>query len=250
MKKIILILSIILNMFFLFSDENKKIIISKDLELIKLNNEIYIHVSYANIPQYGRVGANGLLVIDKKEALIMDTPWNDELTYQLFDWVKKNYNIDIKYVIINHFHDDNMGGLAATHKRGAVSYSLDITKDILKKSNKVLPMKTFSNELKLKLQNINLIAVYPGAGHTVDNIVIWLPDYKILFGGCLIKSMGSINLGNLEDAVVKEWPKTVEKVLNKYKQAVIVVPGHGQYGGTELLKHTLELAKKQAAIEK
>lgn len=250
MKKIISVLLIIFNLFFLFSNENKKIIISKDLELIKLNNKIYIHVSYTNIPQYGRVGANGLLVIDKKEALILDTPWNDELTYQLFDWVKKNYNIDIKYVIINHFHDDNMGGLAAAHKRGAVSYSLDITKNILKKRDKVLSIKTFSKELKLKIQNINLIAEYPGAGHTVDNIIIWLPDYKILFGGCLIKSMASTNLGNLEDAVVKEWPKTVEKVFNKYKHAVIVVPGHGEFGGTELLKHTLELAKKQAIMEK
>lgn len=250
MKKIILVLLLIINLFFVFSIENKKITISNDLELIKLNNGIYIHVSYANILQYGRVSANGLLIIDEKEAVILDTPWNNELTYQLFDWVKKNYNIDIKYVIINHFHDDNMGGLEAAHKKGAISYSFDATKEILKKMNKVLPVKTFNKELKLKLQNISLIAEYPGNGHTVDNIVIWIPEYKILFGGCLIKSLSSTNLGNLEDADVKEWPKTVEKVLNKYRQAEIVVPGHGEYGGIELLKHTLELAKKQNSIKK
>lgn len=250
MKNIILVLLVVLNPVFIFSIENKKIIISKDLELIKLNNAIYIHVSYTDIPQYGRVAANGLLIIDEKEALILDTPWDNELTYQLFDWIKKNYNIDIKYVIINHFHDDNTGGLEAAHKKGAISYSLDITKEILKKQKKVMPIKTFTKELKLKLQNISLIAEHPGAGHTVDNLAVWIPEYKILFGGCLIKSLSSTNLGNLEDADVKEWPKTVEKVLNKYKQAEIVIPGHGEYGGIELLKHTLELALRQNNIKR
>ncbi len=244
MKKLIIILLIIFNLFFIFSIEYKKIIISKDLELIKLNEAIYIHLSYTDIQQYGRVAANGLLIIDEKEALILDTPWNNELTNKLFDWVKNNFKIDIKHVIINHFHDDNMGGLEAAHKKGAISYSLDTTKDILKKQNKVLPIKTFKNELKLKLHNINLIAEYPGAGHTVDNIVVWLPEYKILFGGCLIKSLSTNNLGNLEDADIKEYQKTVEKVLNKYKLAEIVIPGHGEYGGIELLSHTIELCRK------
>ncbi len=249
MKKVIIFLLIIFNVIFLFSITNEKIKISNDLELIKLKNGIFIHVSYINMPQYGRVPANGLLIIDKKEALILDTPWNNQLTEQLFNWVKNNYKAEIKYVVINHFHEDNMGGLETAHKKGAVSYSLDITKEILKKNNKVLPIKTFKNELKLKSGKINIIAFYPGAGHTVDNIVIWLPEQKILFGGCLIKSLSSRNLGNTEDADIKEWPKTVEKVLEKYSSAEIVIPGHGEPGGIELLKHTIELCKKHGSIK-
>lgn len=45
MKKMILILLVILFIFFIFLTEDK-IIISKDLELIKINNEIYIHIFY------------------------------------------------------------------------------------------------------------------------------------------------------------------------------------------------------------
>lgn len=243
MKKNIIFLLITFNVLFLFSI-NEKIKISNDLELIKLANNIFIHVSYINMPQYGRVGANGLLIIDKNQALILDTPWNNQLMYQLFDWVKNNYKAEIKYVIINHFHDDNMGGLEAAHKKGAVSYSLNITKEILKKKNKVLPINTFKDELKIKSGNINVFAYYPGAGHTVDNIVVWLPDQKILFGGCLIKSLSSKNLGNIEDADVKEWPKSVENVIKKFSSAEIVIPGHGEHGGIELLKHTIELCKR------
>jgi metallo-beta-lactamase class B len=246
MKKIFILILIFFSAFLLFSMENKKIIISKDLELIKLNDAVYIHVSYTDYPKYGRISANGLLIIDEKDALIVDTPWNNELTIQLFEWVKNNFKMDIKYVIIAHSHDDNMGGLEAAHKNGAISYSLDATKEILKKQNRILPNKTFKNDLVLKLKNISLIIEYLGAGHTVDNIVVWLPEFKILFGGCLIKALSSNNLGNLEEANVKEWPNTLEKIMNKYKQAVIVIPGHGEYGGIELLKHTHELALKEA----
>jgi metallo-beta-lactamase class B len=241
LKKIIILFFICINLILSSKEGNNKIIISDDLELIKLSNNIFIHISYINLPKYGKTPANGLLIIDKKEALILDTPWNNDQTYRLFNWVKNNYKINIKHVIINHFHDDNMGGLEAAHNLKAISYSLNITKEILKNKNKVLPKKTFKKELYLKLQNFEIIADYLGAGHTIDNIVIYLPKQKILFGGCLIKSLSSKNLGNIADADIKEWPKTVKKVLQKYNNAKIVIPGHGRYGGKELLLHTIEL---------
>ena len=83
---------------------------------------------------------------------------------------------------------------------------------------------------------------YPGAGHTQDNIVVWLPKQKILFGGCFVKSIHSKNLGNMEDASVKDWPKSIQKVINKYPNIKIVVPGHGKVGDVNLLKHTAQLA--------
>lgn len=64
---------------------------------------------------------------------------------------KNSFKIDIKYVIFANSYDDNMGGLETTHKKGAISYSFNIAKDNLKKQNKILPIKTFTKELKLKL---------------------------------------------------------------------------------------------------
>ena len=90
MKKYIIILFVFFN-FFIFSKENNnnKIIISDDLELIILQNRRFIHVSYINLPGYGRTSANGLLIIDKDSAIILDTPWTNAQTIKLFNWVKK-----------------------------------------------------------------------------------------------------------------------------------------------------------------
>lgn len=55
--------------------------------------------------------------------------------------------------------------------------------------------------------------------------------------------MSSKGLGNLSDADVKAWPSTIEKVIGKFPTAEIVIPGHGQIGGKEILIHTQDLLK-------
>ena len=79
-----------------------------------------------------------------------------------------------------------------------------------------------------------------GPGHTSDNVVVWLPQEKLLFGGCLIKANGA-GKGNLADASPEKWPKTVIKVRSAYPEAEVIVPGHGRHGGQELLNHTIVL---------
>ena len=38
---------------------------------------------------------------------------------------------------------------------------------------------------------------------------------------------------------------TVEKVMKKYPEIKTVIPGHGDFGGIELLTYTVELVKKE-----
>jgi metallo-beta-lactamase class B len=54
----------------------------------------------------------------------------------------------------------------------------------------------------------------------------------------------------LSDAVVADWDKTIEKVMKKYPVIKTVIPGHGNFGGPELLTHTIELVAKVKKINK
>jgi glyoxylase-like metal-dependent hydrolase (beta-lactamase superfamily II) len=88
----------------------------------------------------------------------------------------------------------------------------------------------------------DLVEVYDlGAGHTEDNLVVWLPAQKILFGGCLIKSLNSSVLGYTAEADMQAWPLTVAKVQAQFPQMKMVVPGHGKVGDKALLTHTIAL---------
>ena len=55
--------------------------------------------------------------------------------------------------------------------------------------------------------------------------------------------MESTDKGSTESADLKQWPLSVKKVIGKYPDAETIVPGHGKWGGKELLDHTLELLK-------
>jgi metallo-beta-lactamase class B len=99
--------------------------------------------------------------------------------------------------------------------------------------------------LQLKLGDKVIRCYYPGAAHSLDNIVVWIPSEKILFPGCMVKSLNSTDLGNIADGDINAYPVTIEKVIKKFSTAEIVIPGHGQSGGLELLFHTRDLVRKQ-----
>ena len=116
------------------------------------------------------------------------------------------------------------------------------------KDGKPLPQTTFADSLTVTLGNTPIVLAYHGGGHTVDNIVAWLPEQHILFGGCLVKAAGAKNLGNTKEADLAAWPETLQRVLDAFPEAEIVVPGHGPYGGKELIFHTIDLCKALNSI--
>jgi metallo-beta-lactamase class B len=60
----------------------------------------------------------------------------------------------------------------------------------------------------------------------------------------MVKELKSGSLGNLSDADLAGWPKTIARVIEAYPFADIVIPGHGDFNGRELLKHTQNLLTK------
>lgn len=84
---------------------------------------------------------------------------------------------------------------------------------------------------------------YPGKGHTKDNITVWLPQYKILFGGCLVKSLDTREIVQTPGSYLFNWSKAIKKIEGTYKNKNIVVPGHGDPGDNRLFTHTLDLLK-------
>jgi len=184
-----------------------------------------------------------MISISGNECVIIDTPVNDEQSKSLIDYLHDELKLEIKGVISCHWHVDCMGGINEFHKNNIPSYSLKLTREIAQEKKLPLPQNTFTDSLKIKFGRDEVIAKYFGGGHTIDNIVVWFPSENILFGGCLIKAMKWNGLGNLADAVVGEWEETVRKVKASFPEATIVVPGHDEYGGLELLDHTIELVK-------
>jgi metallo-beta-lactamase class B len=218
--------------------------ISPDLELIKISENAYVHVSYNTLPEYGRIPANGLIFINKKNALLFDTPWTDSLTMILLSYLKDHLGLNVTGFVPNHWHADCIGGLGYLKSQKIKSYANHQTIEIAKTKNLPIPDQGFKDSLTLRLGDKSIYCFYFGAAHSLDNIVIWIPSEKILFPGCMCKSLNSENLGNIADGDLSEYPKTIDKVINKFKSVKIVIPGHGQIGGFDLLLHTEDLTTR------
>jgi metallo-beta-lactamase class B len=173
--------------------------------------------------------------------MMIDLPWTDAQAEVLFNWVAREEKAAIQKVVPTHFHIDCAGGLAEAHRRGAESFALEKTVELLKKDNKPVPKNWFTERMSLGCGDMRVELAFLGGGHTIDNIVAWIPAKKILFAGCLVKSLNAKNIGNIEDADFISYPETLKKVRERYSEAKIVVPGHGQPGGLDLIDHTINL---------
>ena len=101
--------------------------LADDVEVKKFAEGIWLHTTYYDIDGFQNVPANGLIVIDGPDAMLIDLPWTDEQTGVLFDWVVKEHKASIKRVIPTHSHIDSAGGLAEAHRRKADSFAFDKT---------------------------------------------------------------------------------------------------------------------------
>ena len=216
--------------------------ISNDLQLQKISDHRFVHISYTDLENAPHFPANGLVYINQGKAYIVDTPWTNELTELLINYLQDSMNVSIEGVIATHWHVDCMGGLDIVHEMGIKSYAYQLTAEICKERNLPIPQITFNDSLLIGPEN-ELLLKYLGPGHTEDNMIVYIPSEKILFAGCMAKALGWNSLGFTGDANIPKWPETLKNVLYCFPDAKIVIPGHGNYGGLDILEHTLSLFK-------
>lgn len=212
-----------------------------EMEITQLSADVYQHVSY-NLWKQKFTPSNGLVVIDQKNAYIIDTPWQKKDTKVLVEWIKQKGFL-LQASVSTHFHDDRSSGIEYLNQIGVKTVASQLTNQLLEKENKALASIGFEGDSYWLLKN-KIQAYFPGAGHTMDNIVVWLADEKILVGGCLIRSMASKGMGYTADGSIGSWSETVRKVQQKFTDAKVVIPGHGKLGDQSLLTHTIELANQ------
>lgn len=239
--------------------------ISDNLTVEQVQEQVYV-VSHA-FPW----PANSLIVeMDNGDLVLVDTPYTPEATQLLLEWMEEEFGERNTIAINTHFHFDNLGGNPALlnknipiygsnmigemiNERGEASRQLmlswlsDSEDEVYKKKYKdleyVAPTEVFNIEegMKLTFDEDELEIYYPGESHSLDAVVVYFPNKRILFGGCMIKSLDDHSLGNTADANTQEWPESVEKVNEKFPDVQIVIPGHGQWGNRELITHTLNI---------
>ena len=188
----------------------------------------------------GYYPANGAIVVDGSEALIIDPGWRPEHATILLDAWRQLKLAPITQGLVTHFHRDRIGGLPVLRSRGVPAYGNPLTIGLAMDSGFVAPSPL--HEVQKHPARLGGVEVfYPGPGHTLDNVVAWVPSDGVLFGGCLVKSTTAAGLGNVADADIPVWPTAMRTLAARYPYVKRVIPGHGTVSG-DSLAHTLVLA--------
>jgi hypothetical protein len=117
--------------------------------------------------------------------------------------------------------------------------------DVLVKENKDndpkinIIIKSGLVEYKLSFNRVKNVYKY-----SVNLQNLWFDHEKILYGGCLVKSIDAKDLEYVGEANIKEWSKTINKIQKKFIKPQFIITGHHSWGSTKTLEHTLKLIKQ------
>ena len=182
-----------------------------------------------------------MYVVTDSGVILIDTPWDMEQTEPLLDSISRRHGKEVKLCISTHFHDDRTAGLDILKKHKISTFSSRFTDSMSAIKGNPRAQYLFSADTTFRLGEVAFDVFYPGPGHAPDNIVVWFPGKKVLYGGCFIKSTEATTLGNMGDANLQAWKISAGKVKKRYGNAHYIIPGHQDWRNTKSLKHTIKL---------
>jgi glyoxylase-like metal-dependent hydrolase (beta-lactamase superfamily II) len=100
--------------------------------------------------------------------------------------------------------------------------------DLLKDRVVTAPTVTFNDFLDLSLGDVTLELIYFGKAHSESDIIIYIPELKLLMTGDLFFPGGRASVGDVDKQDVEQWEKAVQWLSSRANDIDVVVSGHGQ----------------------
>jgi glyoxylase-like metal-dependent hydrolase (beta-lactamase superfamily II) len=186
------------------------------------------------------------LVLGGERVLVVDTRGDARQGSELAAAVRAVTGLSLA-VVVTHAHFDHCFGTAAflpcpvfAHPRCRATLAVTAdaqraewaahyrdhgdpaTADALETTHPPLPDHAVDPETTLDLGGRAVALRHLGAGHTDHDLVVHVPDAAVVFAGDLVEQGAPPDLG---DAVLAEWPATLDALLAL--RPAVVVPGHG-----------------------
>lgn len=220
------------------------------VNLVKFTDKIYICEDHYYAKE------NSMVFIGPEHITVVGATWTPETAALLHKRVLEVTQKPIKEIINTNYHPDRAGGNAYWKSIGCEIHSTQMTHDLIlsdwqpivnwtKKGIEDYPdvelcLPTIAHAGDFELQNGKVKILYLGPSHTKDGVFVYFPEEKVLYGGCILKPF----LGNLEQADLTEYPKTLNKLKAMNLDISTIIAGHGRpIHDAGLIDHYLRLLK-------
>jgi metallo-beta-lactamase class B len=218
------------------------------LRLVPLKGQLYV----IEDDFYAR--ENSMLYIGPDHITVIGATWTPATARLLVDEIKKISDKPVTEVI-NTVHDlDRTGGNAYFREIGAKIIATQSIRDLLAKegSDQITETRKFAADYPeipivlpdtivgddFTLQEGGIRGLWLGPSHKPDDIFIYFPNEKVLYGGCVLKP----KLGNLNGADLAGYPKALNRLKALKLPIEIIIAGHySAVHGPDLIDRYLEL---------
>jgi MPBQ/MSBQ methyltransferase len=207
-------------------------------ELIKVTANVYSAVDFAI--------SNALFVVTQDSVVVIDTTESIATARACLDEFRKACKLPIRRIIYTHFHGDHIRGAVAFHEPGTSVIAQKRMPEELAKMYRLFPQKRRLNALQFGFslhpneRSISLVGppedgyivpdilveeeyhfeqggvafdLYHTQGETVDHLMVWLPEEKVLFPGDLFYSAFPMLSNPLKpDRPVVAWADSLERM--------------------------------------
>ena len=189
------------------------------IDTVKVRDNIYMLVG---------AGGNTTLFVGDEGAMVVDTQFAP-LSTKLIAAIRAITQAPIRYVVSTHMHGDHTGGNAPTQALGAkvIAHENARFQMAMAPNATGLPNLTLEEHMRLDHGEFVLDLYWLGRGHTDGDVVIHLPEQKMIFMGDLFATWDPyVHLIHYAaGGSLREWSRTLERALALPFDTVI--PGHG-----------------------
>jgi cyclase len=203
----------------------------------------------------GGAGGNSGIVIGDKGVIVIDAKMTADSGKELLAEIAKLTAQPVTHVILTHSDADHVNGLVAFPKGVAV-----IAQENNKKEQEAalqtggnfapprdyLPTQVVKNKETTKIDGVRFTLLHWAPAHTSGDLIIYLPDQKIVFTGDIIAGPGPDPLIHLEKHGSSEgWIETVKGMTAL--DADTFVPGHGDLQTKADIEKRLQATEEKRA---
>ena len=213
------------------------------LNITPLTGDFYIYTTY-NLYEGNLIPAHGMYLVTNNGVVLFDTPWDTTQFQSLLDSIQTKHSKQVTICFATHWHSDRTEGLEFYKQQGIATYTTVLTDELSRANGKKRAAFLMTKDTIFKVGQYTFEVIYPGEGHTKDNIVVWFNKAKILYGGCLIKGAEAKDLGYLGDANIQAYETTLKNVQRRCPKPKYVIVSHHDWRNAKALEHSIKLARQ------
>jgi glyoxylase-like metal-dependent hydrolase (beta-lactamase superfamily II) len=187
--------------------------------------------------------SNAAFVVTPAGVVVIDALGSPALATRLMDEIAKVTPIPVTHVIVTHYHADHIYGLQAFKDKGARIIAHVAAREYLNSETARLRLAASRQDLapwidmstrlvpadewvegpkELKVGGVSFQLQPVGPSHTPEDMVVYLPQEKVLFAGDLVFRSRIPFVGQADSG---HWIKALDTLLSF--NASVIVPGHG-----------------------